>query len=299
MEVGPNHYQLLSVDRTSSDMMIKKAYRSMSLEYHPDKNRAATATEDFNRIKLAYETLIDKEKRREYNRLGDAGVALSEKTVIDLRYLIIQLVVYYGTSLIFAFMMTFSEPTGDAFLYSVFGLLFMLLMEMIMVVKEVPVPLWFLPQTTSFEIISVLRRLFPAFMNGCRCITGAFYIDHKKNREAALEALTTATKALTMRLSVAVQSVQNLVSNSTDIEESDGVVASHLTELKRRLKMSSSKETESVITAISKKTALLKDPVALKKAAKNEDRTTFTIVRNLFLYLIARFVFFGMFSATK
>lgn len=299
MEVGPNHYQLLNVERGTSDLTIKKAYRSLSLEYHPDKNRAATATDDFNRIKLAYETLIDKEKKREYNRMGDAGVALMEKTVIDLRYLVIQLVVYYGTSLIFAFMMTFSEPTGDAFKFSVFGLLVMLLLEMLLIVKEAPLPLWFLPQRTSFEIIGVFRRLFPAFMNGCRCITGAFHIDHKKNREDALDALTTATKALSMRLAVVVQSVQNLVSDSSDNEDSDGVVATHWNDLRRRLKSANPKETELVSSAIAKKIDLMKNPAALKKAAMNEDKTTFTLVRNLGVYLVARFVFFGLTSSAK
>lgn len=297
MEIGPNHYQLLSVDRGSSDSLKKKSYRSLSLEFHPDKNKAATATEDFNRIKLAYETLIDKDKRREYNRLGDSGVAIMEKTVIDLRYLVIQLVVYYGTSLIFAFMMTFSEPTGDAFMFSVFGLLVMLLMEMLLVVKEVPLPLWFLPQRTSHEVVSVMRRLFPAFMNGCRCITGAFYIDHKKHREDALDALTNATKALSMRLAVVVQSVQNLVDDGS-AEESEGVVTTHLMELRRKLK-SSSKETELVSAAIAKKISLMSDPKALKKAAMNEVQTSFALIRNLFVYLLARFVFFGIAASSK
>ena len=297
MEIGPNHYQLLSVDRNSGDSIIKKAYRSMSLEYHPDKNKAATATEDFNRIKLAYETLIDKEKKREYNRLGDAGVALMDKAVIDLRYLILQLVVYYGTSLIFAFMMTFSEPTGDAFMFSLFGLMVMLLVEMLLVVKEVPLPIWFLPQRTPFEVVGVFRRLFPAFMNGCRCITGAFHIDHKKNREAALDALTTSTKALSMRLAVVVQSVQKLVNDSTDAEETEGVMVSHLTEIKRKLKHS--KESSAVEQAIAKKIALIKDPVALKKSAMNEGKSSFALLRNLFLYLIARFVVFGVSNAPK
>lgn len=77
----------------------------------------------------------------------------------------------------------------------------MLLVEMLLVVQEVELPSWFLPSVTPNEIIVVLHRLFPAFMNGCRCITGAFYVDTKAVRVAALEAVANSSKDLSMRIS--------------------------------------------------------------------------------------------------
>jgi DnaJ-class molecular chaperone len=122
MDKGPNHFQLLNVTRDTPINIIKKAYRVMSLELHPDKNKAENAADQFNKVKSAFDILIDKEKRREYNRLGDYGVEMLAQAVIDYKFLIIQLMVHYCSSIIFAFLMTFSEPTGDAFQYAMFGL---------------------------------------------------------------------------------------------------------------------------------------------------------------------------------
>lgn len=77
----------------------------------------------------------------------------------------------------------------------------MLLIEMLLVVQEVQLPSWFLPDITPNDIIVVLHRLYPAFMNGCRCITGAFYVDRRAERVAALEAVLSATKDTAARLS--------------------------------------------------------------------------------------------------
>ena len=92
------------------------------LEYHPDKNKDPAAVDTFTKIKHAFDIITDKEKRREYNRLGDHGVAVLAQSVVDYKYIILQLIVYYVSSAIFAFLMTFSEPTGDAFQICIFGL---------------------------------------------------------------------------------------------------------------------------------------------------------------------------------
>ena len=103
-------------------MQLKKAFRAISLELHPDKNLGVDTTDIFQRVQQAYEVLMNREKRREYNRLGDYGVELAAQSVIDSRYMLLQVVVYYTSSLVFAFLMTFSEATGDAFSLTVFGM---------------------------------------------------------------------------------------------------------------------------------------------------------------------------------
>ncbi|ELT93276.1 hypothetical protein CAPTEDRAFT_41110, partial [Capitella teleta] len=60
-------YRLLEVDKTASDEDIKKAYRSLALKYHPDKNKEAGAEEKFKQIAAAYETLKDEDKRIIYD----------------------------------------------------------------------------------------------------------------------------------------------------------------------------------------------------------------------------------------
>jgi hypothetical protein len=122
-EVGPNHYQMLGIERDTPLPIVKKAFRSISLELHPDKNPGVDTTEVFRKVQQSYEILTNKEKRREYNRLGDYGVLYSSQAVIDVKYLLLQLIVYYGSSMIFAFLMTFAEVSGEAMSLTYFGLL--------------------------------------------------------------------------------------------------------------------------------------------------------------------------------
>ena len=122
MENGPNAYSLLNMSRGSSSSLIRKTYRNLSRELHPDKNKSPTAAEDFQRVKHAYDVIIEPDLRRVYNILGDAGVKASVQTVIDHKYIMTQMVVYYASTLVFAFLMTFSDPTGDAFALALFGL---------------------------------------------------------------------------------------------------------------------------------------------------------------------------------
>jgi len=92
------------------------------IELHPDKNKDPLAADQFLKVKNAFDVLSDKDKKREYNRLGDHGVKVLAQSVVDHKYIIIQMIVYYTSTLIFAFLMTFSEPTGDAFSICLFGM---------------------------------------------------------------------------------------------------------------------------------------------------------------------------------
>jgi DnaJ-class molecular chaperone len=62
-----NHYDILGVSQDAGDMEIKKAYRSLSLKYHPDRNDTEEAKEKIQAINQAYEILGDKAKRNQYN----------------------------------------------------------------------------------------------------------------------------------------------------------------------------------------------------------------------------------------
>ena len=68
------YYELLGVTRTASEAEIKKAYRRLAMEFHPDRNPAPDAEARFKEITEAYEVLRDSDKRAAYDRYGKAGV---------------------------------------------------------------------------------------------------------------------------------------------------------------------------------------------------------------------------------
>jgi molecular chaperone DnaJ len=67
-------YALLGVTREATEVEIKKAYRKLAMEYHPDRNPSPEAEARFKEITEAYEVLRDPQKRSAYDRFGKAGV---------------------------------------------------------------------------------------------------------------------------------------------------------------------------------------------------------------------------------
>src|SRR6476659_9412452 len=68
-------YSTLGVPRGASDDDIKKAYRKLAMQYHPDRNNGAKdAEEKFKEITEAYDVLRDPQKRAAYDRYGEAGL---------------------------------------------------------------------------------------------------------------------------------------------------------------------------------------------------------------------------------
>jgi molecular chaperone DnaJ len=68
-------YEILGVAKNASDAELKKAYRSLAMKYHPDRNPdSKEAEEKFKEAKQAYEILSDEQKREAYDRFGHAGV---------------------------------------------------------------------------------------------------------------------------------------------------------------------------------------------------------------------------------
>jgi molecular chaperone DnaJ len=71
MARGTDHYKTLGVEKKASQEDIKKAYRKLARQYHPDTNKDAGAEERFKAISEAYDVLGDPEKRKKYDRGGN------------------------------------------------------------------------------------------------------------------------------------------------------------------------------------------------------------------------------------
>jgi molecular chaperone DnaJ len=69
-----DYYEILGVPKNASKEDIKKAFRSLALKYHPDRNKSPDAEEKFKEISEAYAVLSDDEKRRMYDNYGEEGI---------------------------------------------------------------------------------------------------------------------------------------------------------------------------------------------------------------------------------
>ena len=70
-----DYYNILGVPRTASEEEIKKAYRKLAMQYHPDRNpgKQKWANEKFKEINEAYGVLGDPKKRKQYDQFGTVG----------------------------------------------------------------------------------------------------------------------------------------------------------------------------------------------------------------------------------
>ncbi len=73
MADNKDYYQILGVTKSASAEEIKKAYRKLALQFHPDKNKTKEADAKFKEVTKAYEVLSDSQKRQTYDQFGAAA----------------------------------------------------------------------------------------------------------------------------------------------------------------------------------------------------------------------------------
>ena len=69
-----DYYEVLGVDKNADEKTIKKAYRKLARQYHPDVCDEPDAEDKFKEVSEAYAVLSDDEKRQRYDQYGHAGM---------------------------------------------------------------------------------------------------------------------------------------------------------------------------------------------------------------------------------
>lgn len=197
-ERGPNYYNELNINRASSPLEIKKAYKKMSLELHPDKNKSPNAADMFARVKDAYDTLMDPELREVYNKFGPEGIKHNRR--FDETQLLLEIAVYYATWGMLAFVLTLGKASSSARNWIFTGQIVMLIAEISLMLQETKLPGWLLPAWTEHEFVFLMHSLFPAFMNGCRCLGGFLYVDFDEQARQKMEHLDAQNKDILLVL---------------------------------------------------------------------------------------------------
>lgn len=72
--MGRDYYKILGINRNATDDEIKKAYRKLALQWHPDRNKLPDAEEKFKEVAEAYEVLSDRKKRDVFDAYGEEGL---------------------------------------------------------------------------------------------------------------------------------------------------------------------------------------------------------------------------------
>ena len=207
---GPNYYSILNVSRVSNPLEIKRAYKKLSLQLHPDKNPSPDAANQFDALKHAYDVLMDMELREVYDKFGAPGIKANKR--YSENQFLLEVAIYYVSYGMLAFILTWGKKSGEARNWTFTGLLAMLVIEVaLMTAKTNPIPDWLAPRLTEYDAIWLLHSLFPAYMNGCRSLATYLYVDLEQQTRQFLLALSEQNKDILLvlrEIQIGVQTIQ-------------------------------------------------------------------------------------------
>ena len=213
-EKPESYYSLMETPVTSTQQQVKRAFRSISLKYHPDKLGALSSEEReaagarYVLIMAANDVLSDPHARKVYDRFGQKGVdAFRSKSDSD--YQTPALIGMAMNALVWGmltFLLSLGEAGGTARTWSFAGLVGICVMEYQMRFSELDVMTSALPYMPVFEKVRILWEVYPAFMRGSLMVAQSTFVDKEKLRDQqmawvmkALQEIHTKVVALEQR----------------------------------------------------------------------------------------------------
>ncbi|GMF14603.1 unnamed protein product [Phytophthora lilii] len=212
-----NFYHVVGVSRDASFADIKRAFRQRSVELHPDKNPSPTATEEFNRLRLAFDVrpvaaaggadadaatvlqvLGDANKRPLYDLYGESAV---DKDLWSMQIeALVGSLTYYAVWAVLTFVLTMSETAREARAWSLAGGVLCFILELNFIYGGAGLPDYFFPMMTVHDFIAVMHSAFPPFLNGCRAIGGYFHHDIARENFALSVELLKSNQAILLNM---------------------------------------------------------------------------------------------------
>ena len=190
-EKEESYYSLLEVPVSTPQAELKRAYRKVSLKYHPDKQMDTDdATKEaaalrFAKIQEASDALQDSRAREVYNRFGPKAAKQSQTSGGDTRsdYETTALV-GLGINFVIWGMMTFLMTLGDggssARMYSFTGLVVVTLLGWQLMLSDFDFLTDYAWYWTPYDKAQIIQQLYPAWMRGSTIIAQTQFVDKEK-----------------------------------------------------------------------------------------------------------------------
>lgn len=118
---------------------------------------------------------MNTEQRDIYNKFGEDGIKSNK--VVDEYQVLLEIGIFYLTWAMLAYILTLGKSSANSRNWIYTGQIVMLVVEVSLMFQDVKLPEWFFPSVTEYEIIWLLHSLFPAYMNGCRCLGSFLFVD--------------------------------------------------------------------------------------------------------------------------
>ncbi|EEY54997.1 uncharacterized protein PITG_08580 [Phytophthora infestans T30-4] len=226
-----NFYHLVGVGRDASYTDIKRAFRQRSVELHPDKNPSPTASEDFNRLRLAFDVLGDANKRPLYDLFGESAV---DKDLWSLQIeTLVGSLTFYAIWAVLTFILTLSEKAKEARAWSLAAGVLCFVLELNFIYGGGRLPPYFFPTMTVCDFVEIMHSVFPPFLNGCRAIGEYFHHDLARENFALSVELLKSNQAILLNMRQLQGEVASSSRRRPEVVKSDPIPAA----ARKRLKM--------------------------------------------------------------